>query len=95
LHHRNPRSYVRRSVFEKREFFSAYLRPILWSEERLCRPLEELFFWSKLPCLGWRKANFLQGVLSTKIFAGTVQTYLSYIVLVTEWAQARAHTFTT
>jgi hypothetical protein len=26
-------------------------------------------------CLGWILANFLQGVLSPKIFAGPVQTY--------------------
>jgi hypothetical protein len=40
------------------------------SEQRFCRPLIKLFLWSKLPCLGWRSADFLQSVLSPIIYAG-------------------------
>jgi hypothetical protein len=34
--HRHPRSYGRRSTFEKGSNFLAFLRPILLSEERFC-----------------------------------------------------------
>jgi hypothetical protein len=75
--HKNPWSYARRSMFEKGRFFSADLHPILWSEERFCRPLKNCS--SEVDYLvnvGWRSADFFQGVLSPKIFAGPVQTYL-------------------
>jgi hypothetical protein len=51
-------SYARRSMFEVWEIFSADLHPILWSKERFCRPLKNYSFQSKLPCVGWKSANF-------------------------------------
>jgi hypothetical protein len=39
LHHKNPRRYARRSMFEEKgELFSAYLYLILCSEERFLGP---------------------------------------------------------
>jgi hypothetical protein len=44
--HRNPRSYPRRSMFEKREKFFQLISTlhILWSEERFCRMLKNCSF---------------------------------------------------
>jgi hypothetical protein len=74
LQHRNHRSYARRSM--KKGDFSADFHPILWSDERFCRPLKNCSFEVNYLCLGWRSAYFLQSVLSPKIFAGPVPTYM-------------------
>jgi hypothetical protein len=59
------------------EHFSAGLHPILRSEERFCRPQKNYSFEvNYLFYVGWRSADFLQDVLSPKIFARPVPTYL-------------------
>jgi hypothetical protein len=57
----------------------------LWSKERFCRPLKNCSFESELPYLGWRSADFLQIVLSQKIFAGPVRSYILALVLRFLW----------
>jgi hypothetical protein len=81
------RSYARRSTFEERgSIFWADLHPIFWSEERFCRsPKNCSIEVNYVPCLGWISADFLQGVLSPKKFAGHVPTYLFFIVLRFLW----------
>jgi hypothetical protein len=44
-----------------------------------------MFHFSKLPCLGWRSADFLQ-VFLPKMFAGPVQTCILVKVLRFLWA---------
>jgi hypothetical protein len=36
--------------------------------EVLLSPVKEMFLCSKLPCLGWRSADFLQGFFAKNIF---------------------------
>jgi hypothetical protein len=43
----------------KRASFSAGLQPILFCKEVLLSPVK-MFLGSKLPCLGWSSADFLQ-----------------------------------
>jgi hypothetical protein len=62
-------------VWIKGTFFQlifALFCEVRWSEERFTRPLPpKKNLWSKSPCLGWRSANFLQGVFSPKNFFRT------------------------
>jgi hypothetical protein len=57
-------------------FFSSDLQPILWSEERFCRPLWKIVFPLKYIyyLLGW-SADFLQGVLSPKYLRDQCQQF--------------------
>jgi hypothetical protein len=53
LLHRNPRSYARRSMFEKRRLFSGDCE----GNRGFVDPWK-MFLWSKLPCLGWISVQF-------------------------------------
>jgi hypothetical protein len=70
-----------KAFLKKGSFFQLrlHLHTYIFREVKrgFCRPLKNCSFEvHNLPCLGWRPANFLQGVASTKKFARPVQTYL-------------------
>jgi hypothetical protein len=83
LLHRNPRSYARRSMFEKRRLFSGDCE----GNRGFVDPWK-MFLWSKLPCLGWISVQFYKVLFPPpkKIFAGPVPTYVLGLVLRFLWA---------
>jgi hypothetical protein len=73
--HRNLRS--RRRMLKKTGEFFRLVSNLFCVLKRVFVEPCKMFLCSKLSCLGWRSAGFLQCVLSPKIFASPVPTYLS------------------